>query len=793
MPIIVDPDAVNPPLPEEMTSPDGILNARIDNDHAGVRLHADFSRHNELWDPYLTDPVTNLYRKFGSWDIVQGKLSHPDPSGKSYWLMKLVGGDAATPPSPPAGKTWADTAIAAVPGESFKAEYMINPAVTRNVRAVAQFRTSAGALLVTSYSEVISAPAGIPSRIEGAFRAPAVPAPDTDYVQYAMIGALDADVTTGNSGFSLVNRDGGVIKYLASKGIRFTSDADGSYCIVRGLSSAANNVQSVRMRFKVPTAPAAELAIGYIRNNVNDTPVVRIVVNSAGQLFLRDAVNANLGGGPIATIAFGTVYDLTMLLTVATTTTGQITAKLYDGVTQVGSTITSTTANLGTLTINGFELGITSSNAATTVHWFDVKMKAARTTEIASDILQSPAAYVVFGLYSEVGGSGAVTFWNPKVHRLPAASFDDASNLINEWSGYGTVTLNTASQALAIAWTVAQESAGAKWTLPQALPGGRMYRVRFEASVTAGLLANRMRVAFAPTIGSTWKFVDLPNPVGSTRYWQAEAYCPPGTDLKNIYIYVNGSVNANKTLTLDQVFVEPVHPVEVRIERGGEPILSGHNAVAANGEAIAYDHYAPLDVPVTYRAFPIYWDGTEGVQSEGVTIVLDGLLPPDRANIWVKSLVDPNLSMPLLALTPLPTFVRRSRQQLSDIVNSPYPAGSYDQWMAETTELAWLSESAADRDRFEALFTSGPLLLQYRTDFGLRDMWVLAGDLTMAPHAYMELQVYKWSTPLTVIDEPSTIDSQLFLPGHSYNDIAALGTYLQAYAALPTYHDWAGR
>lgn len=201
-------------------------------------------------------------------------------------------------------------------------------------------------------------------------------------------GVNQSDPSAANAGLSLINRAGGVVKFdIAAKvngvtGLRFTSSVTGSYTIGRGVSNNSNNQHAFRGSFYIPTAPSADLRFGYIRNSVNDSQVVGFIVTPLGELNIY--ATGSLLIGKLANISFGTWYDLSLVMVGGSTTAGQVTAKLYSTATgaQVGSTLSSTTANLTTNTINGVELGIVSANANATVYWDDVQIDDGRTTEI---------------------------------------------------------------------------------------------------------------------------------------------------------------------------------------------------------------------------------------------------------------------------------------------------------------------------------------------------------------------------------------------------------------------------
>lgn len=195
-------------------------------------------------------------------------------------------------------------------------------------------------------------------------------------------GVPGTNVTVGNSGLSLVNPDGGTIVYNPDgDGIVFTSDADGSYTIARGAVDIPDVQVAYLGEFMIPTAPAAELTFGVIRQSSGDIPSVRIMVTPAQEVQLRQAEAA--GGailGTLGTIQMGVRYQLTLVMNSGA---GTITGRLYtENGNQLGEVSAGPGTNLGDSTLSGFEIGIISQNPATTVNWYEVAMESGRTTEI---------------------------------------------------------------------------------------------------------------------------------------------------------------------------------------------------------------------------------------------------------------------------------------------------------------------------------------------------------------------------------------------------------------------------
>src|SRR5690606_8822157 len=242
----------------------------------------------------------------------------------------------------------------------------------------------------------------------------------------------------------------------------------------------------------------------------------------------------------------------------------------------------------------------------------------------------NPAAglsWVAVHLSGSVAGEQSFRIVEVTITEVAAREdFDGGS--IDAWSTYqngggGVVTLDYDANwdGGKVSWTSAASSVGAIWTLPERLPGNRAYRVRF---LVRGLTLNaqRLRVALAPPSGGSFDFLDLPNPRPVNRVWEVEGIVPKGQTLGRIFFYANGNVSANQTVIFARPVVEQAPPQAVRVLRGGTPILSGDPATAVGGKAVVYDHHAPLGVPSTWTAIPVYLDGRTAGETEGVSLTV---------------------------------------------------------------------------------------------------------------------------------------------------------------------------
>ena len=237
-------------------------------------------------------------------------------------------------------------------------------------------------------------------------------------------GTPGVDVTDANSGLDLVYPDadnGGSIKFADPTGIEFVSGAGGSYTIARGLTAAANPGVSFLGRFIAPATPAAPLCIAYLRRVGGDLRAASLIITDDGDLQIWDADGVLIGDGSIATLTEGSEYQVTL---VANVTTGDIQARLYSAAgAQLGVERSGTGENLGEDDIDGFEIGVVSANAATSLIWLSVAVEDGRESEIPPHV--PPPAPAATGF----------TVWDGMTEQTVTASVFDGSDEV-EASAY---------------------------------------------------------------------------------------------------------------------------------------------------------------------------------------------------------------------------------------------------------------------------------------------------------------------------------------------------------------------
>lgn len=205
---------------------------------------------------------------------------------------------------------------------------------------------------------------------------------------WTLTGPPGVDVTVANSGLSVVNRDGGVIKFVAPTGVQFITDADGSFTIARGLTTAVNNAASFLGRFTAPPAPGVNLDIGRIRHNAAETAVIKFVITPALELQLWDTTNGLISGDGLAFLTAGLDYQLSIVVSISG---DYMIGQLYDaGGFPIGNQVSSADLPVTTGPIEGFEIGVSSQNAATEVVWRKVQMDDGSSSEIPPDLAPQP-------------------------------------------------------------------------------------------------------------------------------------------------------------------------------------------------------------------------------------------------------------------------------------------------------------------------------------------------------------------------------------------------------------------
>lgn len=217
------------------------------------------------------------------------------------------------------------------------------------------------------------------------------------------------------------------------------------------------------------------------------------------------------------------------------------------------------------------------------------------------------------------------------------------------------------------------------------------------------------------------------------------------------------------------------------------PVRSGDAAWAIEGVGTAYDHEAPLGVPVIYTATPIYLDGTTGPTSSLSVTVPAPEAFADR-DLWVKSIDEPGLSARVM-LVDWQSPTSAGRTDATDIAGSPYRAVAFDAHGAETVQVV-VDVPPEAVEQMRALLRSGVLLAQVRPGYLTADAFHVPTDIT-GPTPTGRLgssEGYRFGWTIEPIGRPATAGQPLMLPGWSYDRVAAqFATYDAVAASYSSY------
>ncbi|MFB6875663.1 hypothetical protein [Streptomyces sp. NPDC056323] len=219
------------------------------------------------------------------------------------------------------------------------------------------------------------------------------------------------------------------------------------------------------------------------------------------------------------------------------------------------------------------------------------------------------------------------------------------------------------------------------------------------------------------------------------------------------------------------------------------PVRSADPAWALAGVGTAYDHEAPLGVPVIYTATPIYADGSTG-PATSLAVTVPAPEPGQERDLWLKSVNEPSLSVQAM-LVERPEPSSAGRQDVADVPGSPYRVVAYDEHAAESYTLT-IDVPPEQVDQVRALLRSGVLLAQTRPGYiVMPDAYHVPSDLT-GPTPTGRLgssEGYQFSWAVEPVDRPATGDAPMRMPGWSWDEVARrFGTW-DAVAA--SYSSWA--
>jgi len=197
----------------------------------------------------------------------------------------------------------------------------------------------------------------------------------------------------------------------------------------------------------------------------------------------------------------------------------------------------------------------------------------------------------------------------------------------------------------------------------------------------------------------------------------------------------------------------------------GAAVRSGSPARAIGNAAMAYDAEMLLGVVQSWYAVPEFYDGSVGAATELVTLTVPA--PGLFKNVWLKSVTNPNLAVRVQP-TEAPEFSYSSRQELSAVFNSPFPAGSWDVWQSATSEWVFHTRTVAERRALHAVLTSGVVFLQTDPSLDIPDAYVLPGDVSRSYAGSTVQNDQLVSVSFTEVERPPVEGAALFIPGRSW-------------------------
>lgn len=205
-------------------------------------------------------------------------------------------------------------------------------------------------------------------------------------------GPEGADVTTANSGASVVNKTGTspYVRYAAAaKGSGSTYGVEASTtsgnALVRLLADAPSTTMAISLETMIPqTQPTENFNLATIRNDQTSGFIGSIFWSTTGKVLFQDSPHTYTQVAAAGVLSFGVMYRFEILLVGGTTTAGSVKINVYTltGSTPVAS-LTLGNANLSTFPITGLDMGNTGGVTSTQISRFaNVQMESGRTTEI---------------------------------------------------------------------------------------------------------------------------------------------------------------------------------------------------------------------------------------------------------------------------------------------------------------------------------------------------------------------------------------------------------------------------
>ena len=206
-------------------------------------------------------------------------------------------------------------------------------------------------------------------------------------------------------------------------------------------------------------------------------------------------------------------------------------------------------------------------------------------------------------------------------------------------------------------------------------------------------------------------------------------------------------------------------------------------ATLATGRQIYYDHfYSPLGGTDTYTVT----NGTTTSTGAAITIPTH----PQHWT-WLKSGVDPNLSLPI-PQAPLGDISWPKRGGVFDIIGAPAPFVIEAGLGARRWPFTWWTTVAATRAKLLALMSAGPFYVQVDPRAEEPDMWatVRPGSAVQVSRRGSAQPNVGWliSAELIETDQPAASKLGNIIPGWGWDNVMDYwGTWDAVKAACPTW------
>lgn len=197
--------------------------------------------------------------------------------------------------------------------------------------------------------------------------------------------------------------------------------------------------------------------------------------------------------------------------------------------------------------------------------------------------------------------------------------------------------------------------------------------------------------------------------------------------------------------------------------------------------AVIYDHEAPLDQAITYRAS----SGGTTFSSTAVTVPSDsGDL---RSRVWLTHPLQPALSR-LVTVTTVGARTRKGRSSVLPIAASSESVAITDRRLSPTGEIAVLTSTIAEATALQTLLDTGDTLcIRCPAFWGSWWFYAVLGDTTDEAAASNALDPsIEWKLPYSAVAVPA--GTPFGPPGFTYADVnATYATYALLNSGEPSY------